>query len=630
MADNDPLNTPDSETVSPTPPVVKKYQDMQASQELASDLMKEFTAWQTWRQPLEDMWNKVYRMYFNRGDEIKTTTRAKIFIPIIFQVIEAALPKIMNVLFGNEEFFDTVPEQKKDTALADVIHLLLVFQLGQAEFIIKYVDFAKQLLLYGTSYFKIYWKVVRKWVWERTPIREQVSFLGIPVGSRITGWKETKVFKVTERRPELEVLDVLDVFPDPNAQNEQDGAAVWIRSWISYDELMSLSKGDYPVYMNIPAKSEMGDRNKNFSVTRGIRQSTRGTSTSPASIDTDRFEILERWGLKDLDDDGIKEETIITILDGKYVIRADENPFHHQKRPVVKSVLFSVPKEWFGVGLVEPVIPLVHELNTLRRQRLDNINLAINSMWSINAFADIELGTVVSTPGGILLRGDDPNDIVRIEMADVTASAYTEAGLVQTDIENTTAPKAMQGTPNSGSLGRTARGAQMIIGQALEKFGLTTRLLEETSVKKILRFFHQLNLQFIDDDEVFQETGYYGGIFDQQVTPEMIRADVQFKMLGISEMVNKEAKINQAISFMGIFGKALSPITISAVAKKVWKLMGFDEDEIVIMAQQPIPPDQSDPDNNPNLTQHMQGQVQTNGASASPAVPGVNSIGAGQ
>lgn len=623
MAENtDPLNTPNAETVCPTPPIVKKYQDIFEGQTLASDLMKEFTSWQTWRQPLEDLWNKIYRMYFNRGDEIKTTTRAKIFIPIIFQVIEAALPKIMNVLFGNESFFDTVAEEKKDHALAEVIHLLLIFQLGQAELVIKYVDFAKQLLLYGTSYFKVYWKVTRKWVWERTPIRQPVSFLGIPVGKRIVGWDEKKVFKVTERRPELEVVDVLDVFPDPNAQTEQEGAAVWIRSWISYDELLSLSKGEYPVYMNIPAKDQLGDRNKNFSTTRGVRQSTRGTSTSPASIDTDRYEILERWGLRDLDEDGIKEETIITILDGKYVIRADENPFHHQKRPLIKSVLFSVPKEWFGIGLVEPVIPLVHELNTLRRQRLDNINLAINSMWSVNAFADIELGTVVSTPGGILLRGDNPDDIIRLKMDSVTDEAYTEAGIVQTDIENTTAPKAMQGTPSSGSLGRTARGAQMIIGQALEKYGLVTRMLEETSVKKILRFFHQLNLQFIDDDEVFQETGYYGGIFDQQVTPEMIRADVTFKMVGISDMVSKEAKINQAISFMGIFGKTLTPETISAIAKKVWKLMGFDEDEIVIAAQQPIPPDPTEPQ---SPQQNIQGQVTTNGASATQAVPGANS-----
>lgn len=627
MADNDPLNKPDAETVSSTPPVVKKYQDIHAAQELASDLMKEFTSWQTWRQPLEDMWNKIYRMYFNRGDEVKTTTRAKIFIPIVFQVIESALPKIMNVLFGNEEFFDTIADEKENNALAQVIHLLLIYQLGQAEMVIKYTDFAKQLLLYGTSYFKVYWKVVRKWVWERTPIRKDVSFLGIKVGSRIVGWNEKKTFKVTERRPELEVLDVLDVFPDPSAQNEQDGAAVWFRSWISYDELLEMSKGEYPVYMNIPAKSELGDRNKNFSVTRGVRQSTRGTSTSPATIETDKFELLERWGLRDLDDDGIKEETLITILDGKYVIRADENPFHHQKRPLIKSTLFSVPKEWFGIGLVEPVIPLVHELNTLRRQRLDNINLAINSMWSVNAFADIELGTVVSTPGGILLRGENPDDIIRIKMDSVTDDAYTEAGMVQTDIENTTAPKAMQGTPSSGSLGRTARGAQMIIGQALEKFGLATRLLEETSVKKILRFFHQLNLQFIDDDEVFQDTGYYGGIFDQKVTPEMIRADVSFKMLGISEMVNKEAKINQAISFMGIFGKALAPVTISAIAKKVWKLMGFDEDEITILAQQPIPPDPTEPQ---NPTQNIQGQVTANGASSTQAVPGVNSVGAGQ
>jgi hypothetical protein len=293
----------------------------------------------------------------------------------------------------------------------------------------------------------------------------------------------------------------------------------------------------------------------------------------------------------DIDEDGIKEESYIAIINRKTLVHADGNPFHHQKRPIVRSVLFTVPKEWFGIGLVEPVIPLIHELNTLRRQRLDNINLAINRMWSVNAYADIDLGTLVSTPGGIVLRGDNPTDIVALESPNVTDQNYNEAAIVQNDIESVTAPKSIQGAPDSGKLGRTARGAQLIIGQALEKFGTAVKLLEETAIKRVLRMFHQLNLQFISNDEVFMETGLYGSIFDQKVTPEMIRAEVNFQMKGISEMVDKESQVNRIMSFMGIFGKVLAPESISTMAKKAWGLMGFNEDEVNIVAVQPMPPE---------------------------------------
>jgi hypothetical protein len=143
---------------------------------------------------------------------------------------------------------------------------------------------------------------------------------------------------------------------------------------------------------------------------------------------------------------------------------------------------------------------------------------------------------------------------------------------------------------------------------------------EESCIKRVLRMFHQLNMQFIDDDDTLRDPGMYGHLFDQ-ATPEDIRAEVRFKMVAISDMINKEGKINQISSFMGIFGKVLSGDTISTLGKKVWELMGFNKDEIKIQGVQ-APADGSNV-MDPNMSAAITGQAQNQGTAAGPpTIPG--------
>lgn len=584
-------------------------------QKIINDLMSKFDVWSTWRQPHEDMWNRIYEMYIGLIQASKTPTRAKIFVPIVFQVVEAALPKLMNIIFGQDEFFDVIPTVKDDQPFADNIKLLLKYQLFQSNLFVKYLDFGKQLLLYGTSYFKVFWKVERRWVFTRTPVRKDVSFFGVRIGSRIVRWEEKREYKIVERRPEISVLDILDVFPEPDSLNEKTAEGVFIRSWISLEEFRELGRGKFPVYTNTEFKS-LETSEHHFATSRQVRQSARGTS-SQILTRKGRVELLEYWGRYDLDDDGIREEVQIIIANRKVLARARSNPFHHQKRPLIKSTLFPVPLEWYGIGLIEPIISQVHELNTLRRQRLDNINQILNRMWKVNVFADVNLDTLVSSPNGIILT-DEMDAVEALEQANVTNNAYVESSTIQTEIEQVTAPKSIQGTPETGALGRTARGAQLIIGQALEKFGVASKLLEETSVKRILRMYHQLNLQFVDDDETLQDPGLYGHLFERAITPEMIRAEVEFRMKGISEIIGTEGKINQIISYMGIFGQVLSAPTVETLAKKVWELMGFNKKDIKIQALQGQGP-------TGQQEQAILGQVRNQpAAGGTPAVPPAN------
>jgi hypothetical protein len=581
--------------------------------EVITVMSKKFDDYGQWRKPLELLWNDIYRVYFSRPDVIKTPSRAKIFIPVVFQIIEATVPKLINTIFGgDDQFFEVVPANSDDQPQADVIKLLLTYQLIKADFFEKYLEFCKQMLLYGTSYFYVYWKVTRQWVVTRTPTRKKYNVLGYQFG-QVLDWEEKREYKVVERRPECEVIDILDVFPDPDARTERDSEGLFIQTWMDKSDLKALGKGKFPVYANVDSQELLNGDNNSFGTSRQSRRATRGTSNAPVGKST-QIHILSWWGKYDLDNDGIKEETQIVLANKAVLLKCGPNPFTHQKRPLIRAVLFPVIGEWFGLGLVEPILSLISELNTLRRQRLDNINQCINNMWQVISWADIDFDTLVSSPNGIILV-DNMENLRRLEGKNVTDQAYTEAAIVQQDIENTTAPKSIQGSPDSGKLGRTARGAQLIIGQALEKFGTAAKLIEEMGIKKLLRMFLQLDLQFIDNDEMLQDPLLYGQVFKKPVTPEMIRAEVSFQMKGISELVGQEGKINQIMSFMGIFGKVLSPKTITALAKKIWNLMGFNVDEIEIGAVQPVPPETPGAAQPPSP---VEGQL-SNGAGGPPA-----------
>jgi hypothetical protein len=215
-------------------------------------------------------------------------------------------------------------------------------------------------------------------------------------------------------------------------------------------------------------------------------------------------------------------------------------------------------------------------------------------MWKVNNLADVDLDTLISTPNGIILT-DNMDGVMPIETGDVTSSAYNEASIVQNDIENATAPRSIQGAPDSGKLGRTAKGAQLIIGQALEKFAVGTKLVEELGIKRVLKMLQALNLQFIDSDQQLQET--YGFLFQPILDPvsgslipppinsvEDLRLDFKFKMVGISDMVGTEGKINQLTTIFGTFAPYLTAESIESILDKIVKLMGFDPNEINVAA----------------------------------------------
>ncbi len=427
-------------------PSLDKFERLEYLTKMKNWVAGRFDKFDTWRQPYENLWGEIYAAYQSNASAKRVKTRSKIFVPMVFQIIESAVPKFINTLFATDDFFDVKPLNPENLQFVPNIRRLIQYQLKLCQFFPKFVDYVKQLMMYGTSYLKVHWIVKRKWVWERTPIRKDVSFFGIKMGSRIVDWKESKSFKVVERRPEIDVVDILDVYPHPEAENEQqESYGFFIRSWISLEQFKRLGAGKYPVFANTD-NQDVGKGSKELKgQVRDVRAAARG-GNSPFLVRDNQVELLSYYGPYDVDGDGIEEDAHIVLANRAVIVKAQGNPFHHQKRPLIRGVMFPVVKEWYGMGLIEPILSLSHELNTLRRQRLDNINLMINRMRLIDGGADIDLDSLFTSPNGIITR-EGKDSVEALDQKDVTQNAYIESAQVQSDIENTTVPRSLQGTP---------------------------------------------------------------------------------------------------------------------------------------------------------------------------------------
>lgn len=566
------------DATNPDSEVIKAY-TLQIEQDIVNILSSEIVKRESWRRLYETLWWNLYSLYMGGNRTATTPTRSKIFVPIAFQLIEIATPKLISFMSNNDSIFDVEPDDIKDQAIADNIKRLISDQLDKNNFSDTYESFVKQLLLYGTSYFYVDYKVKWDWIWERIP-KSTTTVDEFGINHTTVEYVNQKSYKIVERRPNLIWLDILDVFPQqdhPRVEDQYPG--ICIRRFMDRKEFERMCDTPQPYFGNKEAALATGTSQK-FQESRQFRKAARGETATAGSTD---IELLEWWMKYDLDGDGIDEECQIIIANRTVVVRAVENPYYHQKRPIIKVCFCKVPGEWYGIGLIEPVISLINQLTTVRRQRLDNITLILNRMWKVKASADIDPTKLVASPNGIILV-DDMGDVMPLEIPDVTQSSYQDANQILSDIFAATVPQAITGSMDDMKTGSIGIGAvRANIAQALEKFATAAKAIEDEGVKPVINLFYQLDLQYLNTDEIIR--AFYGKIFPDPsiVTPEMIRANVSFNMTVLSEMVNTDMKIAQSQAFFTLGATQFSPDTNQLILKKIWGLMGNDEDQITVV-----------------------------------------------
>jgi len=476
-----------------------------------------YEASKRWRTPYEDRWKRFYKLYRSWRDVTTTPFKSNIFVPYIFSIVESVVPKMLGTIFNTRPILSVISRKSAAEGMAILLERLLEYQLDeeQLELFSKILEFFKETAIYGTSFAKIIPKFSDD---------ELVSFNYI----------------------DIEPLDLFNVFPDYRAKSVRRMKHIIQLAYMDYDELQRLYEQGF--YTNVPELLNHTESMANVDQFKKDRLSSVGI-LDEYGFDNNRniVEVLEYWD----------RDKIIVIGAKNFVLKIEDNPFQGLL-PFIMARYIPVQHELYGIGIPEVAENLQEELNSVRNQRMDNVNLIINRMWIANKYADIDFDNMISYPGNVILS-NDVNAIKPLDTRDVTKSAYMEEDIIKRDMDTATGEYSYsKGEPPERR--ETATGIIRLQQASNIRFDTIIKMLEFTVLRSIAKMFVWLDYHFLPPEEFAKIVGieefqrYNGMSFYQQDINEMLK-QYNFQPMGSSTTAIKEVRIQQIMQAYKMFNQ---------------------------------------------------------------------------
>jgi hypothetical protein len=541
----------------------------QTDAEIAQVILEDYERALAYQQPYFDKFAKFFKQY-NCIHESLRETGSNLFIPYIYNIIETALPKILGSIFDSKPYITYKPVGLDDTAKGEAMTNLVYYQMkAKMKASSRFYEIIKTCLMFGTAISKQTWKYQEKEVTRRDMtvqkvIDEDGVVLDIPVRAPV---KKTIVLYDA---PHMENIPLESFFHDP-AYTSVDESPFGMHEY--FRELHELKSGELDgYYKNTATLSEEREA--------GALRTKYDSSGIQLGNMKDGVRIWEYW----------TDDWLITMANKSTVIRKEPNPFYHGKKPFIKWNTVIMPNEWYGKSMIETLVDLQAELNTVRNQRVDNVSLAINRMFLIAKGANIDVEQLKSKPNGFIEVDDIDKDIKEMLFKDVTSSAYQEEEVIKTDMDVTSGVHNMD-RGQAGERKETATVASLMSSASSERFRMQVLLLEEDPMTELGMQLAELNKQYLEDDTFITITSEDGGT--SQVAMSIDDIDVEYDVVSTGTAadasVNKEVRQGQLVNLLST---ALNnpAVNQSGLAKEVFKEFGFKNLEELVSAVPAVPP----------------------------------------
>lgn len=546
--------------------MARKYKTQEKTQK-AKDVVNKLTQALTWRQPLKDKWDRFYKMYRSYLEPANYPWQSNLWIPYSFSTIETLAPRMV----ANKPKVDIMPRTEEDKEFAKLQSDLVNFQWDKMKMQTILPDVVKEMLMYGTAIVKVGWKTDRQYKEVKEDVDETMPELGkVEVEEEVTLYDG----------PVVELVDLYDLFVDPKATTIDNARWVIHRTMKPLSHLKQLQKQG--IYKNVALVENTkltlneNDKSQRWST---IDLSTPVDELGEGDSDKRMVELLEYW----------EDDHVCTVANREIIIREDENPYKHGKKPFLRVVDQSVPHEFYGIGELEPIESLQYELNNRRNQRMDNVTLALNRMWKVKNGANVDEDELVSDAGGVI-HTDDMNGLDVVQMPDVTASSYQEETIIKGDIQQTTGVSDFTRGVGSDALANdTATGISLIQEAGSARFRLKIQNLEEMIIKPLGEMIISMNEQFMEEPQIVRITNQEGMEF-KEIGPDQLKSDFDVVVEAGSTMPTNEAvRKKQAMDLYQIFA-ADPEVNTRELKVMVLEAFGVKNIDKLLPVQQPMMP----------------------------------------
>ena len=536
--------------------------------EITEEIKNIFTYYDGYRKQFEDKVIKNYKTFIGYVEEVEEEGKSNLHIPKTYEILDTIRARILTTFFNNRPYIEftampTAAEVSKmiiNEEKAEVAGSFVDEQLEKNNIKSVFYDFVTTMLFAPAAFVSVGWRYKEEQVKKKTKVPEVNEKTQSYTGD--WAWGIVESTETIWDDNEINNVDFFDFWGDPDSTNLDDARGVFHREWITKsklkDKLELLARiGDGVVY-DIDLDKVTGNSRKSsegkYKRLSSVGISSTGSDPFKNSEDErisskEEVELLHYW----------EDDRHTMLVNREEVIYDGANPYwRHRKKPFIKATYDQLPNQFYGLSAVELIKPMQEELNTMHNQRMDNVNMLLNSMWKKLRGSDITESDLVSRAGGVV-EVDNMDDLEQIQMSDIPQSAFMSEQKLSSDLE-----KAL-GTPaniRGGSAGgeQSATEANIIAQSAGTRFGVKIELFASLGLKRMAHMMDLNNQQFICDDRAARLDPEERNSW-QSIAPDDLVGEYDYRPAtsSVEKAANKDLRRQQLTEVLGFLMQAEIP-----------------------------------------------------------------------
>jgi hypothetical protein len=448
---------------------------------LASWVMEKVDRWRdhyesTYKERFEEYY-RLWRGQWNASDKTRESERSKLISPALQQAVESAVAEVEEATFGRGKWFDI----KDDARDAQNLDIQVTRELLNEEFQFTKVRRAISEILinsavYGTGCGELVLEEVNDVTPASQPILDGAAMaVGVMVQPRT----------VVKLRPVLPQNFLID----PNASSIEEALGVAIDEFVPKHQVKILQ--EQGVYKDVEIDSAAPDQELEPDQEMIIYQDDKVRLTKYYGlVPTDllkkhlgTYEEPKNEKADEKEDENEPEytEAIIVIGNSGVCLKAEENPYMMEDRPVVAFAWDVVPGRFWGRGICEKGYNSQKALDAELRARIDGLALTVHPMMAIDGSRMPRGSKFEIRPGKTVVTNGNPSEILQpFKFGGIDNVTFQQAGELQKMVQMATG--AIDAAGMTGAVnGEAAAGAvSMSLGAIIKRHKRTLINFQET------------------------------------------------------------------------------------------------------------------------------------------------------
>lgn len=454
-----------------------------------------------WQRALEAnyyrKWDEYYRIWrgvWSGEDKTRDSERSKLISPATQQAVESSVSDLEEATFGRGSFFDIEEENEESLQEIEFLKNKLAKRFNKHGIRKDSSEVLLNAAVYGTGIGEI---VVDTYT-QYTPTTQDED------GLRVFGRTESE-----EVCAKLRPINPKNIRIPDTATSIEDALGVGIEEYVAPDYVYDLQE-------------------------RGVYKETEGTLETNQSdhdleddptidvVNQNRVKLLRYYGkvprhlLERVEgfepgqnhSDTYYTEAVVVIANDGTLLKAEDNPFLMNDRPIVSFQWDIVPGRFWGRGVCEKGYNPQKALDAELRQRRDAMAMNVAPMLGIDATRLPMLGQKLQIqPGKQILTNGNPQEILHpFRFGDLPQSSFVETDSLSKMVQMATGAVDSAGIAGQINGEATAAGISMSLGAIIKRQKRTLINFQESFLIPLVRKAAWRYMQF--DPENFPINDY--------------------------------------------------------------------------------------------------------------------------